>query len=162
MQRKILTPENAIVRLESLCARAEHCTYEILTKLRNWGVTGAEAAMIVKHLKENRFVDDLRFAQSFVRDRYRFSGYGRRKIALALMSKRLERDIIDEAMNEIDPEIYLDNMMHIISRKAKELDLERFEDRNKLYRHIVGRGYETSLASKAIKDYIASERQREG
>lgn len=159
MQRKTVTPENAIVRLESQCARAEHCTGEIMAKLRTWGITGAEADRIVNHLTTNRFVDDLRFAKSFVRDRYRFAGYGRRKIALLLMTKHLERDIIDEAMDEIDEEVYGDILRHIIARKAKGLDLELFEDRNKLYRYIVGRGFETSLASRAIKEHIAAIRR---
>lgn len=155
MQRRPITPENAIVRLETLCARAEHCTFEIMTKLRGWGITGSAAEKIVNHLIDNRFVDDLRFAQSFVRDRYRFSGYGRRKIALALMAKRLPRETIDSAMEEIDEEIYFGNLQHIVERKAAALDLSCYEDRNKLYRYVISRGYESSLASRAIKMYIA-------
>lgn len=151
MQRKPLTAENAQIRLESLCARSEHCSYEIMTKLKGWGIPGDEAEKILKSLIANRFVDDLRFAKSFVRDRYRFSGYGRRKIALGLMAKRIPRDIIDEALDEIDDDIYFENAMHMAARKAKELDLSAYEDRNKLYRHLLSRGYESSIAAKAIK-----------
>lgn len=159
MLRKQLTPENAQVRLEALCARAEHCTYEMMTKLRGWGITGATAEKIVDHLVDNRFVDDLRFAKSFVRDRYRFSGYGRRKIALSLMAKRVPRDIIDEAMEEIDDEVYFDNLRHFIGRKASSLDLSRYEDRNKLYRYALSRGYESDLAARAIRMHITESRQ---
>lgn len=159
MQRKQLTPENALIRLETLCARAEHCTYEMLTKLRNWGITGSRAEEIIDRLIDNRFIDDLRFARSFVRDRYRFSGYGRRKIAMGLAAKRIPRDIIDEAMEEIDDDIYYANLSHIVSRKAATLDLGSFDDRNKLYRHAISRGYESALASKAIKQLIARSRE---
>lgn len=147
------------MRLEALCARAEHCTYEMKTKLRGWGISGSAAEKIIDHLTENRFIDDLRFAQSFVRDRYRFSGYGRRKIALALMAKRMPRDIIDEAMEEIDDDIYFDNLRHIIDRKASTLDLSRYEDRNKLYRYALSRGYESDLTVRAIKIQISESRQ---
>lgn len=159
MQRRTITPENAIVRLESLCARAEHCTFELMTKLRGWGITGATAEEIIDRLVDNRFVDDLRFARSFVRDRYRFSGHGRRKIALALIAKRIPRDIIDTAMEEIDEEIYFDNLRQLIDRKAATLDVDTFEDRNKLYRYGLGRGYESSLVARAIKMYIAENRE---
>lgn len=158
MQRKPLTAENAQIRLESLCARSEHCSYEIMTKLRGWGITGNDAEKILDSLTANRFVDDQRFAKSFVRDRYRFSGYGRRKIAMGLMAKRIPRDVIDEALEEIDDEIYFENAMHIVSRKAKDLDLNLFEERNKLYRHVISRGYESNIAAKAIKQYLASTR----
>lgn len=159
MQRRPITPENAIVRLETLCARAEHCTYELMTKLRGWGITGSDAEKIIDRLIDNRFVDDLRFAQSFVRDRYRFSGYGRRKIAMALAAKRIPRDTIDEALEEIDEDVYFDNLRHIVERKASSLDLSCFEDRNKLYRYVISRGYESSLASRAIKMHIAESQE---
>lgn len=159
MQRRPLTPENALVRLESLCARAEHCTFEMATKLRGWGITGYEAEKIIDRLVDNRFVDDERFARSFVRDRYRFSGYGRRKIALGLIAKRIPRDIIDSAMEEIDEDIYFENLRRLIDRKASGLDTSLFDDRNKLYRYGIGRGYESALVAKAIKMYIAENRE---
>lgn len=159
MQRRPITPENATVRLESLCARAEHCTYELSTKLRGWGITGDTAEKIINHLIDNRFVDDLRFAQSFVRDHYRFSGYGRRKIALALIAKRIPRDIIDSAMEEIDEEVYFENLCHIVGRKASSLDMSSYDDRNKVYRYAIGRGYESQLIVNAIKKYISENRE---
>lgn len=144
------------MRLEALCARAEHCSFELRTKLRNWGITGADAEEVIDSLIKNRFVDDLRFAQSFVRDRYRFSGYGRRKIAMVLVAKRLPRDIIAEALNEIDDDIYYSNLLHITARKATSLNLEIFEERNKLYRYLISRGYESSLVAGAIKEHIST------
>lgn len=145
------------MRLEALCARAEHCTFELKTKLRNWSIIGADADEVIDSLIKNRFVDDLRFARSFVRDRYRFSGYGKRKIALALAAKRIPRDIIAEALDEIDEEIYYNNLRHITERKATTLNLSIFEERNKLYRYLISRGYESSLAARAIKGHISSQ-----
>ena len=53
-RRKPISKENATVRLESLCARAEHCTYELMTKLRGWGITGEVAEDIINGLIDNR------------------------------------------------------------------------------------------------------------
>lgn len=159
MQRRPITPENAIARLEALCARAEHCSFELSTKLRGWGITGAPAEKIINHLIDNRFVDDLRFAQSFVRDRYRFSGHGRRKIILALIAKHIPRDIIDSALEEIDDEVYFDNLCHIINRKASSLDMTTYDNRNKVYRYAIGRGYESNLIVKALKLYISNNKE---
>ena len=155
MQRRPVTTENAIVRLEALCARAEHCSYEMRTRLNGWGITSTEAEKIIDRLIDNRFVDDERFARSFVRDRYRFSGYGRRKIALGLIAKRIPREIIDNAMEEIDDDIYFDNLRRLINRKATGLDLSAYDDRNKLYRYGLSRGYESALVARAIRMYIA-------
>ena len=158
-QRKQLTKENATARLESLCVRAEHCSHELLSKLRNWGIIGNDADVIINHLIDNKFIDNLRFAQSFVRDRYRFSGYGRRKIAIALKAKRIPSDIIDTAMDEIDPDIYFEKLQHLVQRKAANLDLSIYDDRNKLYRYALSRGFESDITVRAIKLYISDHRQ---
>lgn len=159
MQRRPITTENAIARLEALCARAEHCSFELSTKLRGWGITGASAEEIINHLIDNRFVDDLRFAQSFVRDRYRFSGHGRRKIILALIAKHIPRNIINTALEEIDDEVYFNNLCHIINRKASSLDMTIYDNRNKIYRYAIGRGYESNLIVKALKLYISNNKE---
>lgn len=159
MQRRPITTENAIARLEALCARAEHCSFELSTKLRGWGITGASAEKIINQLIDNRFVDDLRFAQSFVRDRYRFSGHGRRKIILALIAKHIPRNIINTALEEIDDEVYFNNLCHIINRKASSLDMTIYDNRNKVYRYAIGRGYESNLIVKALKLYISNNKE---
>lgn len=159
MQRRPISTENAIARLEALCARAEHCSFELSTKLRGWGITGASAEKIINHLIDNRFVDDLRFAQSFVRDRYRFSGHGRRKIILALIAKHIPRNIINTALEEIDYEVYFNNLCHIINRKASSLDMTIYDNRNKVYRYAIGRGYESNLIVKALKLYISNNKE---
>ncbi len=159
MQRRPISTENAIARLEALCARAEHCSFELSTKLRGWGITGASAEKIINHLIDNRFVDDLRFAQSFVRDRYRFSGHGRRKIILALIAKHIPRNIINTALEEIDDEVYFNNLCHIINRKASSLDMTIYDNRNKVYRYAIGRGYESNLIVKALKLYISNNKE---
>ena len=97
--------------------------------------------------------------QSFVHDRYRFSGHGRRKIILALIAKHIPRDIIDTALEEIDDEIYFDNLCHFINRKASSLNMSLFEDRNKVYRYAIGRGFESSLIVRALKLYISNNQE---
>lgn len=156
--RKPISNDAALARLESLCARAEHCSFELLAKLRNWGIKPDDADRIINHLIDNKFVDDLRFTQAFVRDRYRFSAFGRRKIILALRAKRIPSDTIDTALQEIDPDIYFDNLLLLVRRKAANLDLTTFDDRNKLYRYALSRGYESDIAVRAIKTCIADQR----
>lgn len=162
IKRKQITEENALARMETLCARSEHCTYEALSKLRGWGITGEAAERIVNALTDNRFIDDSRFARSYVNDRYRFSGHGRYKIRLALAAKRLPRDIIDSALEEIDPDIYRDNLRKLLrSRAARANGLDSFDGRTRLYRYGISRGYESGLVAEALKEILKSIRPRQ-
>lgn len=155
MERKNrqITPENALNRLEALCARSEHCTYEMRTKLRTWGIASDQAERIIESLIKGRFVDDARFARSFVNDKFRFAGHGRMKIRLALAAKRIDREIINEAISEIDPDEYTSRLREILSAKAKRIDdLDTYEGRTRLFRFGVSRGFESDAVATAIRE----------
>ena len=149
--KKELRPEAALIRLETLCARAEQCESELRRKLATWQIAPDDADAIIISLRSRRFVDDSRYAAAFVRDKYRFARWGRRKIEMALRQKRIDPDVAAEAMTEIDDKEYLSILRHIITAKAKPMAKPlAYEDRMKLLRFAVGRGYESAQAVKII------------
>ena len=151
--KKPLSPEKALVRLEELCARAEHCTYELAQKLKLWGVAGDDAEAIIYSLRRRRFVDDGRFAVSFVRDRYRYSKWGRIKIRQHLQAKRVAPDLIEDAFEEIDEEEYMAILQGIVKAKACSMpEVSSYEARTKIYRFAFARGFEPALISRCMKD----------
>lgn len=151
LKRRTVSEEEALARLEELCARAEHCTGEIRERLWKWGISSDIQEKIIDSLIDRRFVDDTRFARAFVNDKFRFARWGRRKIAYALAAKRIDREIIRDSIAEIDEETYLKNLSDLIQAKAKSVGCETYEQREKILRFIVGRGYEPSLAYDTIR-----------
>lgn len=151
LKRRTVSEEEALARLEELCARAEHCTGEIRERLWKWGIASDIQEKIIDSLIDGRFVDDTRFARAFVNDKVRFARWGRRKIAYALAAKRIDHEIIRDSIAEIDEETYLENLQDLIEAKAKSIGNGTYEQREKILRFIVGRGYEPSLASDLIR-----------
>lgn len=151
IRQKTITPDKALIRLEELCGRAEHCSSEILQKLRNWGISSAEADAILESLKSRRFVDDTRFAVSFVRDRYRYARWGRVKIRLQLRAKHIDPDVIEDALAEIDEPEYIAILEALVKAKARTIeDPKSYESRTKLFRFALNRGFESSFISRCI------------
>ncbi len=108
-----MTKEQALDRLRARCSRAEYCCGQIVATLRRWkyeaapsdGKTAAEQteediAQIISTLVAERFVDDERFANAFVRDKLRFNGWGRQKIAYKLRTLGVASNIIEKALEE--------------------------------------------------------------
>lgn len=151
LKRRTVSEEEALARLEELCSRAEHCTGEIRERLWKWGIASDIQEKIIDSLIDGRFVDDTRFARAFVNDKVRFARWGRRKIAYALAAKRIDHEIIRDSIAEIDEETYLENLQDLIEAKAKSIGNGTYEQREKILRFIVGRGYEPSLASDLIR-----------
>lgn len=150
--KKTVTPAQALVRLEELCVRAERCESELRRKLSLWAISSADSDAIITSLRDRRFLDERRFAASFVRDKYRFSKWGVRQIVRALKQKKIPQNCIDEALKEIDFDQYTQILTSILHHKARNLHhpLE-FDDRNRLFRFALSRGFEPDLALRIIK-----------
>lgn len=150
---KTITSQQALDRLEALCARSEHCSSELLARLRRWKISDADSHAILTHLRDNRFLDDTRYAHAAVRQRHLGSRYGRRRIIQYLYQKQLPRDIIDEAIaTEIDPDEYvrvLDDV--VVSHLRREKETTSWESRNRVFRRVVSRGFEPDLVIAALK-----------
>ncbi|MDE6268922.1 MAG: RecX family transcriptional regulator [Muribaculaceae bacterium] len=157
-----LTVEEATARAEALCARAERCSHEILTRLASWGLSSSQASSVIDSLVSRRYIDDARFAAAFVRDKYRFARWGRRKIDLALRARRIPAPIIREALLEIDPDLYSSQLVAVLRSKARAMGPEMtdtFDGRTRLFRHAASRGFEPDLISLLISSraYLPDE-----
>ena len=151
MPAKPTTKESLLLRLASLCARSEQCESDIVRKIYSKGLGSSDVDWILQNLRERAFVDDARFARSFARDKVRFSAWGRRKIRAALIAKRISEATIGDAFEQIDPDDYADALARAARAKAANLDLAERDDRVKLFRHLVSRGFESDIAMAEIK-----------
>ncbi len=136
--------------MAGLCARAEHCEAEVREKLYRMGIARDVREEIIDYLVENKYIDHRRFAGAYARDKMRFSSWGRKKIRLGLMQKRISSEIIREALESLDEKEYVSVLKHAAESKASRLDLSDRDDRLALYRHLLSRGFESDYVSKAI------------
>lgn len=161
--KKPITKEKALERLAGLCSRSEQCEADLVRKLYNWGITQSEQKEILDHLKEHRYLDESRFARSFVNDKARFSHWGPYKIKMELIRKKVSSKLISEAIKDVDPEVWKEGLLKVAAAKARTLDLfgeEGYDNRQKLFRYIVSRGFPSSPASKAVN--LMKKKQEEG
>lgn len=152
---KILTPPEALHRAAALCSSAEHCTADIREKLARWGVTEADSRTIIDRLVQERFIDEQRYAVAFVKDKFRFSGWGRIKMRYALQQKRIDGSDIDHALATLDEEQYNDRLLELLQAKSRSIRNEDPEARRaKLFRFATSRGFESALIFNALKQVV--------
>lgn len=152
---KILTPPEALHRAAALCSSAEHCTADIREKLARWGVTEADSCTIIDRLVQERFIDEQRYAVAFVKDKFRFSGWGRIKMRYALQQKRIDGSDIDHALATLDEEQYNDRLLELLQAKSRSIrDDDPEARRAKLFRFATSRGFESTLIFNALKQVV--------
>ena len=151
--KRPITAEKAMERLEALCVRSEHCEDELRRKLYRWGLSGADAEHIIESLRDRRYVDDERFARAYVRDKLRFSRWGRVKIRMGLMAKRVCGATIAAALaEEIAEEEYEEILISVLKMKMRSIeDAAGYEGRTRLFRFGVSRGFEPGMVSDVIR-----------
>lgn len=148
--RRVPGKEAMLVRMADLCARSEQCAFDIRRKIIAKGLSASDCDDILAELERRGFIDERRFAGSFARDKVKFSGWGRLKIRMSLVARRISRDAIEEALSDIDPKEYSAALIRAARGKARGLDLAIRDDRAKLFRHLVARGFEPALITRLI------------
>ena len=145
------TEQEAYLTLTALCAQAEHCQYEMLEKMRRWELPEDAQARVMAKLIKERYVDDERYTQAFVKDKIRYNKWGRRKVEQALWQKRIDDDTRKRVLDEVDDEEYLSVLRPLLKQKRKTIKAKNdYELNQKLVRFAVGRGFTFDIIRQCI------------
>lgn len=128
-------------RMRRLCSRREYCVADIRRKLSDAleGDTDAVKEVLDSLIRE-KYVDDMRYASAFARDKASIAGWGSIKISHALLAKGVDRVIIGEALKEVDCSKAEDRMEKLMANKYRSLKDDP-QCRLKMLRFGLGRGY---------------------
>ena len=143
--------KEAYLTLAALCAQAEHCQWEMLEKMRRWEVPEEAQARVMQRLVKERYVDDERYAQAFVKDKIRYNKWGRRKVDQALWQKHIDEDIRKHVLDEVDDDEYLGVLRPLLKQKRKSTKANSdYELNQKLMRFAMGRGFTFDIIRQCI------------
>ena len=133
-------------RLMPWCAQAERCTQDVMKKLVSWEVPEEEIEEILEKLRTEKFLDDTRYANSFVADKWRLDQWGRVKIRNGLFQKGISEQLIQSALDTIDQEAYISVMENLLEKKRATIRKEPvITQMKKLLSFGAGRGFEEEL-----------------
>ena len=152
------TPQQALQSLMRMCARSERSSGDALRLMKRWGVPDDEARTVLSRLQAERFIDDARYAEAFVRDKLNLSGWGAYKIKMSLRAKGVSRDIIEEVVAPmLEATDMTERLEEMMQRKLRTLKYSSpYEAKTKLIRFAASRGYDmeqaVECASKIVEE----------
>jgi len=153
--KKQITPEQALVKAQNICASQEKCKADIRKKLYDWKISAMEIEKILENLVADKFIDENRYAGYYVQDKYKLNKWGKIKIVFSLRQKQIEQSIISNAVDEIDEDEYKEIFKNELRKKFKSLKGEEtYKLKEKLLRFAQGRGYEAELAILMVDQII--------
>lgn len=145
------TEQEAYLQLAAVCAQAEHCEQEMRDKMKRWGMDLEAQNRVIERLTNERYIDNERYARAFVKDKVRYNKWGRRKVQQALWMKRIDEDIQQRVLDEIDDEEYLKVLVPLLKQKRKSIKAANdYELNQKLVRFALGRGFDYGIIRQCL------------
>lgn len=143
--------EKMLQRAAGLCSRQEQCTSHIREKLISWNVSREDEDQIIQKLTVEKFLDDGRYAGFYARDKFKFNGWGRIRIAHMLRQKKINEEFIEIALSQINEEQWYQVCLDLLRKKSAILTEDNpFKRKGKLMRSAASRGFEADLIYRAL------------
>ena len=148
--------------LRLLTARAR-TRAELEGQLAKRGYPDELSQRVLDRLAHVGLVDDVDFAEQWVRSRRVNAGKGKLALAAELRTKGVDDDVVTAALADIDAGTERERAEQLVRDKLRREKLGDDDD-TKVARRLVGmlarRGYNQTMAFDVVKDELASERER--
>ena len=152
---KTYTVDEAKKKLEHYCAYQERCHKEVKTKLKGMHMIPEAIDNIMVHLIEYNFLNEERFAKTFVSGKFRIKKWGKNRLVRELKFREISKYSIDTALKEIDLDDYnhtLDELTKKRIAQVKESNI--YKKKKKVADYLLYRGWESHLVYEKLNEYI--------
>lgn len=155
MGRFVSPPDDAMVmqKIRNFCTFQERYIREVEDKLKDWAVQRKKIPSIIKDLKKDGYLDEVRFVKAFISGKFRNNKWGRQKIEFELIIRGIPENLIQQYLaTEIDEDQYLATLEKLILSKHSEINQKKdLNVRDKILNFVSGKGYEISLIIDVMK-----------
>ena len=111
--------------------------------------------IVIEYLKDCKFVNDKDFAKRIASSNSNVSKFGKNKIKQNLYKKGIDREYIDEAIDEIDEDVEFENAVYLAEKRYKSV---KNDDKRKVYQkliqHLTYKGFSYDTSKRAISHVL--------
>ena len=148
----ILDKKTALLKAESWCAYQERSQQETRNKLYEYGLHQREVEDLITELIVTNFLNEERFAMAYVSGKFNIKKWGRIKIKQGLKFKKVPDKLIQKALNSIDGDKYLANILATAEKKLKVInEKDAIKKKYKLITFLQSKGFENDLIFDVLK-----------
>jgi regulatory protein len=138
--------KSALSKAMALCSQREYCIEDIRAKMQSWSVGNTDSDRIISILIQENFINEKRYAEAFVKDKFRYNKWGKVKIRAGLKMKKIPGEIIKTALDSLDDVTYrktIEDLLSVHRRSVKAKN--QYDLKGKLLRYGLSKGFESDL-----------------
>lgn len=124
---------------------------ETTERLRRWGYSAETSLQVVDHLSECGILDDRSFARVYLGEMVR-KGFGYYRVRRELLKKKLERELVNDVMEEYPIEEELERALEVAANLVRKRNpAEVSTIRQQMLDYLMRRGYSRNVAIEACR-----------
>lgn len=122
-------------------------------KFYDYKLTSTEKEQLLIYLIENNFINEERFAKSFVRGKHNYKNWGRNRIIQELKFRNISSKLIEIALLEINNDEYLIRFNSIAEKHWLQIKERKGQKKNKKFvDYLLRKGYENALIFEKLNE----------
>ena len=141
-----------IEKIQSYCLYQDRCIKEVKNKLYSFKVRSQLVENIVEYLIDNDYLNEERYTKMFIQGKLRIKKWGRIKLKYELKSKGIDIKIINEHINQINEEDYIEYFNEFSTNKIKFLKGTLDQKKRSFINYFTYRGWENDLIYQKLRD----------
>lgn len=141
-------------KAQAICSKSEKCESDIETYLAKFELSEDDIGRIITELISEKYIDNARYAKFYVNDKFKFNKWGKTKIRYSLRQKQIDDYIINNALLQVDDDVYLETLKSVLKQKYCSIKKSNEDVKMKLalLRFGISRGFEYGLIMNIIND----------
>jgi regulatory protein len=110
---------------------------------------------VIQKLFQDRYLDDSRYAEVYIESMKRYKYYGAFMMKKRLYEKKVPKEIIEEKLSElVTEEVEMEIATRYVEKefgKVKEVQKFEYEEKQKVMRRLLSRGFNFDVTTKLVK-----------
>lgn len=140
-------------KLEHYCAYQDRCHQEVYQKMFSFNLSAHEKEELMVYLIDNNFLNEERFAQSFVRGKHNYKKWGKVRITNELKARNISSTIIKIALKEINDSLYFETFDDLANKHWETISENNLmKKRKKFCDYFMRKGWENELIYEKVKE----------
>jgi regulatory protein len=143
MEKKSFTFLEIKQKMANYCVYQDRCHEEVEQKMREFVLIPEAKEEIILYLIKENFLNEERFVRSYIRGKFYMKGWGKNKIKIQLLQKKINEKLISKCWDEIQDTDYqkvLEKQYYDYYNKLK--GLKDFQKKIKTTKYLLSRGFE--------------------
>jgi regulatory protein len=152
---ELFKQSDIVKKLQRYCVYQDRCHKDVTDKMKLMKIPYSLFDNVLVELIKDDFLNEERFAYSFIRGKFRIKQWGKIKLKNELLQRKITSALINNALSQINTEDYNKTFDELALKKFNYLNQDTsINSKKKFINYLQYRGWENDLIFKKVNDFF--------